>query len=243
MRKINKNKLKIIVVMPAYNAAKTLKKTYDEMPKKLVDKTILVDDNSSDNTIEIAKSLGIEAYKHDKNRGYGGNQKTCYKLALKERADIVVMVHPDFQYDTKSLNMLIYPIEKNEYDIVLGTRTKKWREALKFGMPIYKYLGNRFLTFFQNMVLKKNLSEYHTGFRAFRREVLETLPIDKFSNSHIFDQEILVSAISKNFRVGEISVNCRYLPDSSSISFLKSIPYGLSTLILLFRYKNNRLYE
>lgn len=227
---------KVIIVMPAYNAQKTLEKTYKDIPKKIINKIILVDDGSHDKTVSIAKKLGLQTFVHPQNRGYGGNQKTCYTLALNEGADIVVMIHPDYQYDSTLTEELIKPIVKNRFDIMLGSRIRTRKEALTGGMPLYKYLGNRFLTVLENIVLGQNLSEYHTGFRAFRKEVLQRLPFHKFSDDFVFDQEILISAIQSGYKIGEIAVPVRYSKDASSISFLKSTEYGFATLFSLFKY-------
>ncbi len=227
---------KIVVVMPAYNAQKTLQKTYRDLPKKFVNEVILVDDGSHDKTVEIARDLGIKTFVHPQNRGYGGNQKTCYTLALNEEADIVVMIHPDYQYDSTLTEELIKPIIKNRFDIMLGSRIRTRKEALTGGMPLYKYLANRFLTILENIVLGQNLSEYHTGFRAFRKQVLQKLPFHKFSDDFIFDQEILVSAIYSGYKIGEIAIPVRYSNDSSSINLYRSTIYGLSTLYSLLKY-------
>lgn len=228
---------KVIVVMPAYNAAKTLEKTYQDIPKNSVEEIILVDDSSHDRTVELSKKLGIKTYVHKQNKGYGGNQKTCYKKAISLGADIVVMLHPDYQYDPRLLGDLVRPIKDGRFDVMLGSRIRTRKEALSSGMPKYKYIGNRVLTIIENIVIGQNLSEYHTGFRAFRREVLEKIPFERFSNDFVFDQEILISAIRKGFKIGEIPVPVRYFPDASSISFLRSLKYGVETVIALFRIK------
>lgn len=227
---------KVIVVMPAYNAEKTLTKTYNDIPKNEVDEVIVVDDDSHDKTVEIAKKLGLSVIVHKKNLGYGGNQKTCYKEALKRKGTIIVMIHPDYQYDATLTPELIRPIKNGRFDIMLGSRVRSRQETLAGGMPFYKYLGNRFLTLLENVVLGINLSEYHTGFRAYKASVLRTLPLNQFSNDFVFDQEILVSAVSYNFRIGEIPVPVRYFKEASSINFLRSVKYGLSILVLLIRY-------
>lgn len=229
-------KQKVVVVMPAYNAQKTLRKTYEDLPKNVADEIILVDDGSHDKTVEIAKEIGIRTFSHPQNRGYGGNQKTCYTLALNENSDIVVMIHPDYQYDSTLIKELIRPLMKNRFDVMLGSRIRTRIEALEGGMPLYKYLGNRFLTIIQNIILGQNLSEYHTGFRAFKKEVLQKLPFHKFSDDFVFDQEILTSAIYSGYKIGEIAVPVRYSKDASSISLLKSIEYGLATLFTLVKY-------
>ncbi len=231
-----KNKKKIVIVMPAYNAAKTLKKTVADIPQKLADKIILVDDGSHDKTIQIAKKLKLDTFTHPQNRGYGGNQKTCYMLALNEGADIIVMIHPDYQYDSSLTKEIIRPILQGRLDIVLGSRIRSRKEALAGGMPMYKYIFNRMLTFIENIALGQNLSEYHTGFRAFDKNVLKSLAFHKYSDDFVFDQEILIEAIRKGFKVGEIPVPVRYFPDASSINFQRSVKYGLSTLIALLKY-------
>lgn len=217
--------------MPAYNAEKTLKKTYRDIPKKIVDKIILVDDGSHDRTVSIAKKLGIETHTHTQNKGYGANQKTCYSLALEMGASIVVMIHPDYQYDATLTPELIRPLINKRFDIMLGSRIRTRKEALAGGMPVWKYFSNRFLTIIQNMILGQNLSEYHTGFRAFKRETLEKIPFLKFSDDFVFDQQILRSSIRRGFRIGEIPVPVRYGQDSSSIGFKKSVKYGIETLM------------
>jgi len=224
------NKKKVVVVMPAYNAEKTLKKTYYDISKKTVDKVILVDDGSHDKTVEIAKKLGLKIFVHPQNRGYGGNQKTCYTMALNEGADIIVMIHPDYQYDSSLTAEIIRPILQNRFDVVLGSRIRSRKEALGGGMPQYKYFFNRLLTVLQNIVLGQNLSEYHTGFRAFHKKVLQNLPFHKFSDDFVFDQDILVSAIRFGFKIGEIQVPVRYFPDASSINFRRSVKYGFEIL-------------
>lgn len=223
--------------MPAYNAEKTLKKTYQDIPKGVADKIILVDDGSHDKTVNIAKLLHIKTYVHPQNRGYGGNQKTCYTLALSEGADIVVMIHPDYQYDSTQLFNLISPIINGNFDVMLGSRIRTRGESLDGGMPLYKYIGNRFLTMLENVVLGQNLSEYHTGFRAFDKKVLKKVPFHKFSDDFVFDQQILISVIKRGFKVGEIPVPVRYFEDSSSISFTRSVKYGLATIFSLFLFK------
>lgn len=233
-------KNKIVVVMPAYNAEKTLKKTYSDIPKKIVNEIIVVDDVSGDKTVQIARSLNIPTLVHKKNLGYGGNQKTCYKEALRRKADIVVMIHPDYQYDATLTEELVRPILNNRFDIMLGSRIRTRNEALDGGMPLYKYISNRILTFMENFVLGTNLSEFHTGFRAFNAKVLKTVPINNFSDDFIFDQEILISAISYNYRIGEIPVPVRYFPEASSINFIRSVRYGLGIILLLLKYLLNR---
>ncbi len=219
--------------MPAYNAEKTLTKTVRDIPAKTVDDIILVDDGSHDGTVKLAKKLGLKTFVHPQNRGYGGNQKTCYTLALNEGADIVVMLHPDYQYDATLIGDLVQPLVDGRFDVMLGSRIRTRDEALKGGMPYYKYFFNRILTFIQNIVLGQNLSEYHTGFRAFKRQVLKKVPFHRFSDDFVFDQEILVSVIRERYKIGEIQVPVRYFPDASSINFVRSVKYGLQTLIAL----------
>lgn len=220
---------KIVVVMPAYNAARTVKRTYDEIPKDIVDDIILTDDASTDETVELARTLPIRTLRHDRNRGYGGNQKTCYSEALRQNADIVVMIHPDYQYTPKLITAMAAMIAVGEFDVVLGSRILG-TGALKGGMPVYKYVSNRILTFIQNFFLGQKISEYHTGYRAWSRQVLETLPILENSDDFVFDNQILAQAVHFGFRIGEISCPCRYNPDGSSISAIRSIRYGLGVL-------------
>jgi len=232
------NGQKIVVVMPAYNAEKTLEWTYREVPQDIVDRVLLVDDGSADKTVEVCKRLGIEHMVHPKNQGYGANQKTCYTLALKEQADIVVMVHPDYQYTPRLITAIAAMIASGHFDVVLGSRILG-TGALSGGMPLYKYVSNRFLTFLQNILLGHKLSEYHTGFRGFSRKVLAALPLLENSDDFLFDNQMLVQAIRFGYRVGEISCPTRYISESSSISFLRSIVYGLGVLRTSFQYRLN----
>jgi len=229
------NKPKVIVVMPAYNAAKTLKITYEDIPHQSVDQIILVDDGSTDKTLEIARDLRLTVFVHTRNFGYGGNQKTCYTEALKEGADIVVMLHPDYQYDPTLLPELVAPIEAGEADIVLGSRFMG-RSALEQGMPWWKYVANRFLTQLENWTLGLNLSEYHTGYRAFSRKALEEIPFSLNSDKFVFDQEMLVQAAHLGFRIREVPVPTKYFAEASKASFVDSTIYGLSILFLLGRF-------
>lgn len=227
---------KIVVVMPAYNAARTLKRTYDEIPHDIVDEIILVDDASRDDTVTVARDIGIKhVIRHDKNRGYGGNQKTCYTEALKLGGDIVVMLHPDYQYTPKLITAMSSIIANDLYDIVLGSRILGGG-ALKGGMPIIKYIANRFLTLVQNWMLNSKLSEYHTGFRAFSRRVLETLPLEAASEDFIFDNHMLAQAIFRGFHIAEITCPTKYFPEASSINFRRSSIYGLGVLITSLRF-------
>jgi glycosyltransferase involved in cell wall biosynthesis len=231
---------KVVVVMPAYNAAKTLRITYDAIPMEKVDHVILVDDGSTDETLRIAKELKLEVFVHARNFGYGANQKTCYTEALKAGANIVVMLHPDYQYDPTLLPELVAAVETGQADVVLGSRFL-YRNALEQGMPWWKYLGNRFLTAIENLVLGLKLSEYHTGYRAYSRRVLEEVPFLLNSDRFVFDQEMLVQAVHLGFRIKEVSVPTRYFPEASSASFVASVAYGLSILFLLGRYLLHRM--
>jgi glycosyltransferase involved in cell wall biosynthesis len=230
---------KVVVVMPAYNAAKTLRVTYNAIPKQDVDHVILVDDASRDETLQVAKDLNLEVFVHARNYGYGGNQKTCYTEALRAGADIVVMLHPDYQYDPTLLPRVIAPIKSGKADVVLGSRLMKGN-VVQQGMPWWKFLGNRFLTMIENWVLKQDLAEYHTGYRAFSRRVLEEVPFLLNSDNFVFDQEMLVQAIHLGFRVEEVPVPTRYFAEASSASFYASMIYGLSILALLLRYLLHR---
>lgn len=220
---------KLVVVMPAYNAEKTLRMTYDDLPHEYVDDIVLVDDASSDRTADVARDLGIKTIVHTKNRGYGGNQKTCYREALALGADIVVMLHPDYQYSPKLVLAMASMVESGHYDVVLGSRILRGG-ALKGDMPMYKYVSNRFLTLFENLCLGTKLSEYHTGFRAFSRRVLETLPIDNNSDDFVFDNEMLAQSVYFGFEIGELSCPTRYFEEASSINFSRSVKYGLGVL-------------
>ncbi|MDX5347275.1 MAG: glycosyltransferase family 2 protein, partial [Hymenobacteraceae bacterium] len=222
---------KVVVVLPAYNAQQTLEQTYAEVPFDVVDEVILVDDCSSDKTVQVARQLGIRhIISHKQNRGYGGNQKTCYKAALELSADIVVMLHPDYQYDPKLIRYFVTFIEDNYFDVMLGSRIRSRREALAGGMPRYKYYGNRFLSFIENLITGHNLSEWHTGMRAFKREVLEQIDFEKNSDDFVFDSQFLFQVVAKGFRIGEIPVPVRYFEEASSINFKRSVRYGLGTL-------------
>ncbi len=226
---------KVVVVLPAYNAEKTLQKTYDEIPKDIVDEIILVDDCSGDDTAKIADNLNISVVRHSENLGYGANQKTCYKEALKRGADIVVMLHPDYQYPPKLVGPMVSLIASEMFDVVLGSRILGGY-ALKGGMPIYKYVANRLLTAFENILTGQKLSEYHTGFRAFSKEALLKIPLLENSDDFIFDNQMLVQAFYFGYAIGEISSPCSYNSESSSISFMRSIKYGLGVLKTTFQY-------
>lgn len=230
---------KIVVVMPAYNAAKTLRITYADLPPALVDQVILVDDGSSDDTVKIARELGLELFVHNRNYGYGANQKTCYREALKAGADIIVMVHPDYQYDPKLLPKIVEPIANNEADVVLGSRLMQGN-PMRQGMPWWKYVSNRFLTFLENRAFGLRLSEYHTGYRAYRREALEAVNLETNSDNFLFDQEIVAQFVDCGVRIREVPVPARYFPEASSASFVQSSVYGLSILRLLAKYMLHR---
>ena len=229
------NGKKVVVIMPAYNAEKTLKQTYDEIYHDFVDEVILVDDNSSDNTKFVSKELNITTIVHNDNKGYGGNQKSCYKAALKSGADIVVMLHPDYQYTPKLIPAMVSMIAFGEYDAVLASRMLG-NSALKGGMPFYKFLANKFLTYFENFFVGEKLSEYHTGFRAFSKEVLEKLPLAECNDDFIFDNEILTLLFYYGYKIGEISCPTKYFKEASSISFARSCKYGLGVLGLSLLY-------
>lgn len=225
--------------MPAYNAAKTLERTYADIPHHLVDRIILVDDVSADETVEIAGQLGLEVVIHQQNKGYGGNQKTCYDHALRAGASVVVMLHPDYQYDATRIPALIEPILRGEADLVLGSRFLG--DPLAGGMPKWKYVSNRFLTELENNVFGLSLSEYHTGFRAYSRRLLQTLPYHHNSDDFVFDQELVAQAVACGFSVAEIPVPTRYFDEASSVGFRRSVVYGLSTLRVAARFAMHRL--
>ncbi len=227
---------RIVVVLPAYNAAKTLEMTYTEIPHDIVDEVILVDDASADETVQVARRLHIRTEVHENNLGYGGNQKTCYELALQSGADIIVMLHPDYQYPPKLIGAMAYLLASGEYDLVLGSRILGGK-ALQGGMPRYKYYSNRILTLIQNMLMGAKLSEYHTGYRAYTRKVLEQVPWRQNSNDFIFDNQFLSQVIYAGFRVGEITCPTKYFSEASSINFLRSLKYGFGCMgmALLFR--------
>lgn len=232
---------KIVVTMPAYNAAKTLLKTFDEIPRGLVSEVILVDDCSKDDTCEVASQVDIKVIRHPHNVGYGGNQKTCYMEALRDGADVVIMLHPDYQYDPRKIPEMVAPILSGEADIVLGSRFLGGG-ALKGGMPMYKFISNRMLTTTQNLVLGTDLSEFHTGYRAYSRKFLERVPFLRNSLAFTFDAEILCQAVFFGFKISEIGVETRYFPEASSINFWNSVKYGFGVLNSLLRFwlaKNN----
>ena len=224
------NDKKVVVVMPAYNAGTTLEKTYHEIPRPMVDHVILVDDKSKDDTVDVAQSLGIETVlAHNKNKGYGGNQKSCYNSALELGADIVIMLHPDYQYSPKLIPAMAHMISSGHFEVVLGSRILG-KFALIGGMPIYKYIANRFLTLVQNLLVSQKLSEYHTGYRAFTKDVLLSIDYEHNSDDFVFDNEMLSQIIFKNLPIGEITCPAKYEKESSSISFRRSVKYGLGVL-------------
>ena len=221
---------KVVVVLPAYNAAKTLEKTYKEIDFEIVDEVILVDDASKDNTISVAESLGItHIVRHDKNKGYGGNQKSCYNYALKIGADIVIMLHPDYQYNPKLIPSMVYLIANEVFHVVMGSRILGDRAMIN-GMPVYKYVFNRFLTWTQNVIVWEKLSEYHSGYRAFSREILEKVNFEANSDDFIFDNQMLTQIFYYGYEIGEISCPAKYFEEASSINFRRSMKYGLGVL-------------
>jgi len=227
---------KVIVVMPAYNAETTLERTLGDIPAGSVDEIILVDDCSQDNTVELARSLGITVITHDENRGYGANQKSCYHEALERGADIVVMIHPDYQYDSSLVPAIVGLLRGDHCDVLLGNRIRSRREALAGGMPVYKYLANRLLTIVENLWTGENLGEWHSGLRAYKREVLETIPWGGNSDDFVFDSQFLVQCVHFGFRIGDLPVPVRYMREASSINFTRSMEYGMLTLEVFIRW-------
>ena len=220
---------RVVVVLPAYNAERTLRRTIDAIPPGYIDRLILVDDGSSDRTAQLSQELGLRTAIHEANRGYGANQKTCYREALEDGADVVIMLHPDYQYTPRLAVAMASLIALDQYDVVLGSRILS-NGALRGGMPVYKYVSNRILTLLQNILLREKLSEYHTGYRAFSRRVLEALPLLANSDDFVFDNQMLAQALYFGFRIGEISCPARYFPEASSINFRRSVTYGLGVL-------------
>jgi glycosyltransferase involved in cell wall biosynthesis len=231
---------KVWVFLPAYNARKTLEKTYRDIPRDLVHEILLVDDGSRDGTPELARSLSVRTVVHERNLGYGANQKTGFRIALAEGADIIVLLHPDYQYDPRIIPELIRPIQEGRADVVLGSRMRGF-EALRRGMPVYKFLGNIFLTGMENVFLRTGFSELHTGLRAYSRPALQAIPLEKNSDDFVFDSEVIAELLSRGFRFAEIYSPAHYSPDSSSIGFFRSVAYGLGTLLVIFRYSFHRL--
>jgi glycosyltransferase involved in cell wall biosynthesis len=232
---------KVICTMPAYNAERTLEKTYLSIPAGCIQEFILTDDGSRDRTVEIAKQLGITVIQHDMNRGYGANQKTCYDAALERGADLVVMIHPDYQYDGRVTPHVVGLLATGTCDVLLGSRIRSRHEALDGGMPIYKYLSNRALTIFENMSLGQNLGDFHSGYRAYIREVLETVNYHANSDDFVFDSEFLAQMVYQGFRIGDIPIPTRYFDEASSINFRRSLKYGLQTTGVMMKYHLQRL--
>jgi len=227
--------------MPAYNAASTLRRTVGDIPSGTVDQIILVDDCSRDNTVQLARDLGLTVIEHKQNRGYGGNQKTCYRHALDAGAEYIVMIHPDYQYDSRVIPLAVEILRLGICDVVLGSRIRTRKEALAGGMPRYKYISNRALTIIENMALGQNLGDFHSGFRAYRRAVLETIPYDRNSDDFVFDSQFLAQAVHFGFKLGDIPVPVRYFDEASSINFRRSVTYGLATLNVLVKFWANRI--
>jgi glycosyltransferase involved in cell wall biosynthesis len=232
---VPKKDAKVIIVLPAYNAEKTLKITVDDVPKEGVDKIILVDDGSNDRTVDIARKLGLDVFRHDRNRGYGANQKTCYRKALERGADIAVMVHPDYQYDPKVIPDLVEPILRGEADAVFGSRMMAGG-ALEGGMPAWKHMANKMLSSFENLILGTRLSEYHSGFRAYSSALLNTVNFELNNDKFVFDTEIIVQALIHGFRIKEVPIKTRYFDDASKISFLAGVRYGLGIIWTMIKY-------
>ena len=227
---------KVIAVMPAYNAERTLEKTFLDIPEGSVDQVILVDDASPDNTVEIARRLGITVLCHSDNKGYGANQKTCYDAALERGADVVIMIHPDYQYDSRITPHALGFLSTEICDVIVGSRIRTRNEALKSGMPLYKYISNRFLTIIENVILGQNLGDFHSGFRAYTREVLEKIPYHQNSDDFVFDSEFLAQTVYYGFRIGDVPIPARYFLEASSINFIRSVKYGLQTLLVMAKF-------
>ncbi len=229
------NGKRICVVMPAYNAEKTLRKTYEEIPKGIVDDIILTDDASQDETVNLSRELNIKTFVHTENKGYGGNQKTCYQAALNSDADIIIMLHPDYQYTPKLIVPMASLITEGVFDAVIGSRILG-NKAMLGGMPVYKYISNRFLTLAENLIIQQKLSEYHTGYRAFSRKVLENIPLLENSDDFVFDNQMLCQTLYFGFDVGEVSCPALYFEDASSISLSRSVTYGLGVMLTALKY-------
>lgn len=230
-----------IAVMPAYNAARTLQRTIADIPEGTIDEILVVDDCSTDDTVAVARDLGLSVIRHEQNGGYGANQKTCYQYALDHGAELVVMIHPDYQYDSRVVGAALEFLRLGICDVVLGSRIRTRREALDGGMPAYKYIFNRMLTTIENVALGQNLGDFHSGFRAYTREVLESVPFQKNSNDFVFDSQFLAQAVHFGFRIGDIPVPVRYFDEASSINFRRSVTYGCSTLKVLADFHLHRL--
>ncbi|HEX3152588.1 MAG TPA: glycosyltransferase family 2 protein [Gemmataceae bacterium] len=231
-----KREHRVIAVLPAYNAERTLAATLADFPAACVDEILLVDDGSTDNTVAVAREMGLTVIVHPKNRGYGGNQKSCYQYALETGADVVVMIHPDYQYDARVIPHAVGLIELGICDVVLGSRVRSRKEALKCGMPWWKYFSNRALTFIENVALGQNLGDFHSGFRVYRRNVLETIPFERNSDDFVFDTQFLAQAVHFGFRLGDLPVPVRYFDEASSINFKRSTVYGIRTLTTMARF-------
>ena len=227
---------KVVCVMPAYNAETTIEKTLSSIPHGSIHEFILVDDGSKDRTVEVARSLGITVIAHEKNTGYGGNQKTCYEAALEAGADVVVMIHPDYQYDGRITPAVVHLLKTGTVDVILGSRIRSRRETLQGGMPVYKYLSNRALTIFENIMLGQNAGDLHTGFRAYAREVLEKINFRANSDDFVFDSEFLAQCVYHGFRIGDVPIPTRYFDEASSINFRRSLKYGLQTVLVMLKF-------
>lgn len=234
---------KVVVIMPAYNAGQTLRKTFNEIPLEVVDEVILTDDRSTDDTVKVAKELGIHhIIEHDANKGYGGNQKSCYNKALEVGADIIIMLHPDYQYTPKLILSMTYLMSNDVYPVVIASRILG-KGALKGGMPFYKYVANRFLTLSQNLLMNQKLSEYHTGYRAYKREVLESIDYNQYSDDFIFDNQFLAEILHQGFEVAEITCPTKYFEEASSINFARSSKYGIGVLGVSVKYFFKRIFS
>jgi glycosyltransferase involved in cell wall biosynthesis len=235
------DKFRTVAVMPAYNAAATLRQTVGDIPAGAVDEVVLVDDCSRDDTVAVARELGLTVIVHERNTGYGGNQKTCYRRALESGADYIVMIHPDYQYDSRLIPVAVEILRLGISDCVLGSRIRTRAETLAGGMPVYKYISNRFLTIIENVALGQNLGDFHSGFRAYSRKVLETIPFERNSNDFVFDSQFLAQAVTFGFKLADIPVPVRYFAEASSINFRRSLKYGLATLGVLAQFWLHRL--
>jgi glycosyltransferase involved in cell wall biosynthesis len=227
---------KVTVIMPAYNAERTLEKTYRDIPPGLVDEVILCDDHSHDRTVQVAEELGLIVIRHDRNKGYGANQKACYAAALERGADYIVMVHPDYQYDPRVIPFALGFLAKDICDVIIGSRIRSRREVLEGGMPVYKYIFNRLLTASENVVFGQNLGDFHSGFRLYTREVLTRIPYQGNSDDFVFDLEFLAQAVHAGFRIGDIPIPTRYFEEASSINFGRSVKYGLENIVVMTKY-------